>query len=57
MLFLNDNNVLIISAFKEFCSINFFKGVLLVDPHGVLEKQGENAQQGRIIRFTNVEKL
>ncbi len=53
----NDNNVLIISAFKEYCSINFFKGVLLADPHGILEKQGENAQQGRIIRFTNTTKI
>jgi uncharacterized protein YdeI (YjbR/CyaY-like superfamily) len=30
------SNILIISAFKEFCSINIFKGALLNDTHNIL---------------------
>jgi uncharacterized protein YdeI (YjbR/CyaY-like superfamily) len=51
------NNVLIMSAFKEYCSLSFFKGVLLKDPHGILEKQGENSQADRLIRFTDVDRI
>lgn len=51
------NNVAIVSAFKEYCSISFFKGVLLKDPNKILSKQGENSQSGRIIKFTDVQKI
>lgn len=51
------NNVLIIGAFKEFCSLSFFKGVLLKDANGILSKQGENSQAGRIIKFTEVQQI
>ncbi|EPZ44478.1 YdeI/OmpD-associated family protein [Alicyclobacillus acidoterrestris] len=47
-------NVVMMSAFKEFCSLNFMKGSLLKDTYGVLVKPGENTQVGRQIRFTNV---
>jgi uncharacterized protein YdeI (YjbR/CyaY-like superfamily) len=51
------SNILIVSAFKEYCSISFFKGALLSDPHEILEKPGEHTQAGRLIRFTNVQPI
>lgn len=45
-------NVFNISAFKNFACVGFFKGALLSDPQKILEKQGENSQSGRIIKFT-----
>jgi len=50
-------NILVLSAFNDYCSISFFKGALLKDPHGILEKPGENTQSARLIKFTNVEKI
>lgn len=46
-------NVVIVSALKECCTLGFFKGALLGDPHGILTKPGENTQTGRVIRFDN----
>ncbi|WP_423801167.1 YdeI/OmpD-associated family protein [Neobacillus sp. SAB-20_R2A] len=51
------SNVLIISAFKEYCSLSFFKGSLLKDAHRILEKPGENTQAGRLVKFTNVKQI
>jgi uncharacterized protein YdeI (YjbR/CyaY-like superfamily) len=50
-------NILIISAFKSYASINFFKGALLQDPEGVLEKAGENSQSARLLKMTNTEEI
>ncbi len=52
-----NKNILIVSAFKEYCAINFFKGALLLDAEGLLQKPGENTQEGRLIRFTNVQEI
>jgi uncharacterized protein YdeI (YjbR/CyaY-like superfamily) len=52
-----DGNIVIIQAFKAYCALLFFKGVLLKDPHGILVKTGENARVGRQIRFTNVRQI
>ena len=49
------SNVLMLAAFKDFCSVSFFKGALLQDEAGILEKAGENTQAARLIRFTNVQ--
>ena len=46
-----------LSAFKNYCSVSFFKGALLSDPHRALEKQGENAQAARLLKFTNVKQV
>ncbi len=51
------NNVVVMSALKEYCSLGFFKGALLQDPHGILEKPGENTQAARLIRFTSVQEI
>jgi uncharacterized protein YdeI (YjbR/CyaY-like superfamily) len=50
-------NVLIVSALKNYCGISFFKGVLLDDPHGILEKPGANSQSYSLIKFTKVEEI
>ncbi|QOD60740.1 YdeI/OmpD-associated family protein [Polaribacter haliotis] len=50
-------NILILSAFKEFCSLNFLKGVLLKDPLNILEKAGENTQSARLIKFRKPEEV
>lgn len=50
-------NVLIVSAFVDYASISFFKGSLLPDPGGLLEKPGENSQAARVARFTSLEKV
>jgi uncharacterized protein YdeI (YjbR/CyaY-like superfamily) len=48
------NNVAIIGGLKEYCVLSFFKGALLNDAHGILEKPGENTQSARVIPFTSV---
>lgn len=49
-----NNNVFIISAFKNYCALNFFKGALLSDTEKILIKAGENSQSARQLRFTNL---
>lgn len=50
-------NILLVSTFKNYCSINFFKGSLLSDYENILEKPGENSYQGRLIKFTQVAEI
>lgn len=50
-------NILILSAFKEYCSINFFKGALLKDPKKILELPGENTQSAKILKFINTKEI
>lgn len=50
-------NVLILSAFKNYCSVSFFKGALLSDEQGKLHKPGENSQAARLFKFTNLEEI
>lgn len=54
---LDGNNIILITAFKEYCCISFFKGALLKDAHKILTKQGENVQSTRIVKFTDVQKI
>ncbi len=51
------NNIAIVQPFKESCALMFFKGVLLDDPDGVLEKPGENTRVARRISFTSIEEI
>jgi uncharacterized protein YdeI (YjbR/CyaY-like superfamily) len=48
------NNVLILSALKDYCAVGFFKGALLNDAEGILVQQTDNVQSGRQLRFTNL---
>ena len=51
------DNILILSAFKDYCALSFFKGVLLKDPDDILIQQTKNTQATRLIRFTNVDEI
>lgn len=48
----NSKNVIMLSALKDACTLSFFKGVLMEDPHQVLVKPGENSQIARYLKFT-----
>lgn len=50
-------NIIILAAFKEYCSINFIKGALLKDSKKILVKPGENSQSARLAKFTNVKAI
>ncbi|NDC88973.1 MAG: hypothetical protein EB075_09250, partial [Bacteroidetes bacterium] len=50
-------NVAIVNGFSDACVLSFFKGVLLDDPLGLLEKPGPNTRSARIIRFTSTSRI
>jgi uncharacterized protein YdeI (YjbR/CyaY-like superfamily) len=50
-------NIILITAFKEYCGIAFFKGSLLSDEKKILYQQTENSQASRLIRFTNLPEI
>lgn len=52
-----DSNIVMMSAFKEYCALSFFKGALLKDAAGILAKPGENSQASRVIKFTSVDEI
>jgi len=47
------NNVLMVSAFKEYAFISFFKGSLLADEKNLLFSPGKSSQASRQFRFVN----
>jgi uncharacterized protein YdeI (YjbR/CyaY-like superfamily) len=47
-------NIVIVSAFKEYAAMLFFKGALLKDPKGILTTPTENSQSGRQARYTKL---
>jgi uncharacterized protein YdeI (YjbR/CyaY-like superfamily) len=53
---LGGKNIVLIGAFKEYCSLLFFKGALLEDPEGVLKAPGQ-LQAGRQMRFANAAEI
>ncbi len=53
----NSNNIAIIQSFKDNCALMFFKGCLLQDPEGFLEKPGKNSETARRIMFQNVSEI
>lgn len=50
-------NVLTITALRNCSAISFFKGALLNNAAGLLEKPGPNTQAARLIRFTKTEQI
>ena len=54
---INGKNVLLLSAFKDFASLSFFKGALMQDPHHWLVAPGENSQASRQLRFTSEQQI
>ena len=51
------NNIVLIHGFKEYCALLFHKGVLLNDTHNILIQQTENVQSARQLRFSNLEEI
>ena len=52
-----EKNVLIVSAFKDYAFISFFKGSLLADKKKMLNSPGDNSQATRQLRYTSVEQV
>ncbi|MFM7726237.1 MAG: DUF1801 domain-containing protein, partial [Flavobacteriales bacterium] len=50
-------NVAMLGAWKESCSISFFKGSLLQDKKKLLVAAGENSQAARLFRFTTLKDI
>jgi uncharacterized protein YdeI (YjbR/CyaY-like superfamily) len=53
----NGNNIVLIHSFKEYTSILFFKGVLMIDKKGILIQQTKNVQDRRQLRFTSLAEI
>ncbi|MEO8376760.1 MAG: YdeI/OmpD-associated family protein, partial [Candidatus Sumerlaeota bacterium] len=51
---LENTNIVLIHAFKDYYAFLFFKGALLKDPKNILIQQTKNVQAARQIRFTSV---
>jgi uncharacterized protein YdeI (YjbR/CyaY-like superfamily) len=54
---LEDNNIVLIHGFKEYCALLFHKGALLKDPKKILIQQTENVQSARQIRFKHLDQI
>jgi uncharacterized protein YdeI (YjbR/CyaY-like superfamily) len=52
-----NQNVVLIHGFKQYCALLFFKGALLKDPQRILIQQTKNVQAARQIRFTSVREI
>jgi uncharacterized protein YdeI (YjbR/CyaY-like superfamily) len=50
-------NIAALAGLKDHCWILFFKGALLADPQGILQKAGENSQSARVLKFTSVQQV
>lgn len=48
-------NIVIIQRMKDFVALLFFKGALLKDRDGILEKQGPNSRVGYRVRFSSLQ--
>lgn len=53
----NNKNIVIVSAFKDYSCLSFFKGSLLNDRKKILLKPGENSQSSRIVKITNPDQI
>jgi uncharacterized protein YdeI (YjbR/CyaY-like superfamily) len=52
-----NNNIVLIHSFKDYCALLFFKGVLMKDPAQLLIQQTENVQDRRQLRFVHLEEI
>ena len=50
-------NIAALAGLKDHCWILFFKGALLKDPQGILQKAGENSQSARVLKFTSTQQV
>lgn len=54
---LNNINVFLLHAFKEYIAVFFMKGAIMKDPKGILIQQTPNVQAGRQLRFKTIEEI
>jgi len=54
---LDGQNVLMVTAFKNYCVLSFFKGVALTDDAGLLAAPGPNSRYVRRLEFTSLEEV
>lgn len=52
-----NNNIVLIHGFKEYCALLFMQGALLKDAKNILVQQTENVQAARQIRFTSIQEI
>ncbi len=52
-----ENNIVLIHGFKDYCALLFHKGALLNDTNKILVQQTENVQSARQIRFTKLREI
>lgn len=50
-------NIPIITAFKDYAAIAFFKGALLTDKNGLIIDAGENSGHVKQLRFNDVSQI
>lgn len=50
-------NIVILQGFKDYCALLFTKGALLKDPEHILERQTENTQSARQLRFKGIQEI
>jgi uncharacterized protein YdeI (YjbR/CyaY-like superfamily) len=53
----NGMNVMTLSALKDHCVLGCFKGSLIDNSKGLLEKAGANSHIGRNIKFKNIDEI
>jgi hypothetical protein len=53
----NENNVVLMHGFKDYCALLFHKGVLMKDTEKLLIQQTKNVQAARQLRFTSVDDI
>ena len=52
-----NKNIILVTAFKDYCAISFFKGSLLKDEKNLLVSPGENSQAAKYFRFQNSKEI
>ena len=52
-----NNNIVLIHGFKDYCALLFPKGVLLSNAENLLVQQTKNVQAARQLRFTNLQEI
>ncbi|APQ16233.1 DUF1801 domain-containing protein [Maribacter hydrothermalis] len=45
------SNIVLLGNFKDYCSLSFFKGVLLKDDYDIMVSPGKNSQSVKLIKF------
>lgn len=53
----NNKNVIMLTAFKGYAALSFFKGSLIKDSKGILVAPGEHSQAVRMFRFTALKEI